>query len=84
MKITKLTTKEQFEKLKRWDLIIVEWSDYSIKHHDDMKRIMTYRIYENKTRLEEIICKLKNNHYFNYDLYLKGQSHALDVYKIEE
>lgn len=71
---------EQFKQLKKGDMIIVKWSDYYIKHNKNIKPIMLYEIH--KILDNEIICQSRNNHYFNYDMYLKGDSVALEVYKV--
>ena len=82
MKFIKLMTIEDFENLSAGDLIIVKWDKY-IQKHNNCNEIESYKIYENKKRCEEIICKLRGNHYFNYDMHVKGQSSALEVYKVE-
>lgn len=84
MKFIKLTEKNQFEELKRGDLIIVEWSNYYVEHVQGVKKIMSYNIYENKKICNEIICQRRYNHYFNYNMYLNGESNALEVYKVVE
>lgn len=85
MKFAKLTTPEQFINLKKGDLIIVKWSDYTVKHTKGIKKIQSYNIALNKTEgsYTEIICQTRNNHYFNWDRYLKGLSGAEEVYLIE-
>ena len=71
MKIIQLTTPEEFLNLKRNDTLIVEWSDYFVKHTEKSSNIMCYQnIYMNKIRSDEIICRLKGNHYFNWKMYL--------------
>lgn len=84
MELTKLETKEQFEKLKKGDWILVKWSDFNIKHVPGTRKVMCYKIYENKTRnsYTEIICQKRNNHYFNYLRYLENLSDAEEVYLI--
>ena len=82
MEFVKMESIEQFEGLKKWDVIIVKWNDYFVKHHEGAKNIMFYRIHQNKKSYEEIICRLKGNHYFNYDRYLQGLSNALEVYRV--
>ena len=80
MDIELLENIEQFKELKKGDEILVRWSDYFIKHTQGVKPIMFYKIpmvLEN-----EIICKKKYNHYFNYNLYLEKKSVALEVYKV--
>lgn len=90
MKLVKLTTKKDFIKLKIGDFILVKWSDFFVKHHENSHKIMSYSVYENKIRSDEIICKIKGNHYFNWKMYLGldtigvNTSQALTVYKIVE
>lgn len=82
MKLVLLETISQFKELKKGDLILVKWSEHWIEHHPRGKEIMFYNIYENKDYCDEIICQKKDNHYFNYTMYLEGSSAALEVYKI--
>lgn len=79
-----LNTKEQFQGLKKGDAILVKWADYFVKHHEKSKNIMFYNVLENRENQQEIICQKKDNHYFNYDMYLEGRSVALEVYKVME
>lgn len=72
-----------FEDLKKGDKIIVRWSEYIASHTKGMKEIMMYDVFENKEKDKEIICQYKNNHYFNYELYVDGESNALEVYKVQ-
>lgn len=78
-----LKKKEQFEQLERGDTILVKWDKFFVRHHDT-KEIMLYNIFENKQQQHEIICKRKDNHYFNYDMYIKKLSSAIEVYKVTE
>lgn len=84
MNFIKLTTKEQFESIRRGDTIIVKWSEYFTNHTQDCKEIMMYTVYQNKKDCNEIICRKKNNHFFNYELFLQEKSQALEIYKIEK
>lgn len=84
MKFIKLTNVVQFENLTEGDYILVRWSNYSCKHHEDMKKIMCYPIAEVRIDQSEIICRVKGNHYFNYDRYLKGLSGAEEVLLVVE
>lgn len=70
---------EQFKHLKKGDMILVRWSDYYIKHTKGIKPIMLYEI--PKILGNEVICQSRNNHYFNFKLYLEKKSVALEVYK---
>lgn len=82
LKFIKLNKREQFENLKKGDLLLIKWSDDFIRHNDDAQRIMLYNIYQNKSGCHEIICRKKNNHYFNYNCFLEGQSAAVEVYYV--
>ena len=80
MQVIPLTKREQFKKLKPWDILIVKWSDYYVKHTPECKKIMFYRIH--KKQDNEIICQMKNNHWFNYDKYRNNDSVALEVFQV--
>jgi len=86
MEIELIKTVEQFEQLNKGDSILVKWNDYFVKHTPKSKNIMFYNVYMNKTNSSntEIICQVKNNHYFNYMRYLEKLSNALEVYKVVE
>ena len=84
MDIELIDTSEKFKQLKKGDTILVKWNNYFVKHTPKSENIMAYKIYENKANQEEIICRLKDNHYFNYDRYLQGLSNALEVYKVNK
>ena len=84
MKIELLNTIEQFKEIKKGDSILVEWSDYYVRHTPKAKKIMFYSIYLNKDSHSEIICQIKENHYFNYEMYLEGASVAREVYKVTD
>ena len=89
MKMIKLKKEEQFLELKKGDLIAVKWSRFFVKHHENAETEMTYNIHENKSHSDEIICKIKGNHYFNYKMHLGldtpgvNTSNALEVYLIK-
>lgn len=82
MKFDLINTVEQFEQIKKGDLLLVKWSDNFLKHTQMAKKVMLYTIYENKYTDFEIICQKKDNHYFNYMMQLSGLSSALEVYKV--
>lgn len=79
MEAYKPETMKDFEMLKRNDCIIVQWSDNYIKHTPKSKKISCYNIYQVKKDDKEVICKRKDNHYFNYKMYLEGKSTAEEV-----
>lgn len=85
MILEKITTMEQLEALKPWDIIIVKWDDYFVKHHEKAQNIMPYRIADvNRGSQLEIICQIKGNHYFAADRFLEGLSSAKEVYIVKE
>lgn len=90
MGITELNNLSQFEQLKRGQQILVQWSNFFVRHHDKAENIMLYKIYKHKPEQNEIICRLKNNHYFNYKMFLGldtldiNTSQAVKIYLIEE
>ena len=78
MEIKKLETIEDFETIKKDDVLVCEF------HRDVYKgnkrtRFATYNVVENKSSYTEIILQVKNNVYFNYTMYLKGTSNLKDV-----
>jgi hypothetical protein len=82
MKIIKLEKKEDFLNLKKGHFILVKWSDYYYEHTPNCSRVAVYKILEIKEKNNNIICKLPENHYFNWDEYLKGKSVAKEVYLV--
>lgn len=87
----KLTTMEEFQAVKRGDILAVEW------HRDSYKgtkrtRFATYEVRENhfqdgKYDNNEIILQTKNNVYFNFELFChpeKGCSNAKSVVLIHQ
>lgn len=84
MEFKKLSTKEDFLKLKKSDTIIVKWNDNAVKHNKTLKKIMLYNIFDIHADDEEIICQKKGNHYFNYDLCSNGLSSAEEVFLVVE
>ena len=82
MKLEFLYTEFQFNNLKKGDYILVKWSDYNVKHDRNINKIMSYPIVEIKEN-KEIIFKMPENHYFNWERYLLGLSGAEEVYFID-
>ncbi len=70
MDIKELKSLEDFKSLTFGQQILVEWSDYFVKHHEKSCKVMLYRIYKHKRDQTEIICQVKENHYFNYNMFL--------------
>ncbi len=65
----KIETLEDFKNLKKGDLVAVEWKR-DMYFGNKTKRFGTYEIVENKERTNEIILQVKNNVYFNYNMFL--------------
>lgn len=77
-----LTKREEFEELKKKQLIIVKWKENA----EEFKRgngVREYRVVE-IFKGNEIICQKRNNVYFNFEMYLRNESTALEVYKVVE
>lgn len=82
MKYTELHTLEQFEELKQGDLVVCE---FHLNIHDYPKtyRLKAFEISKVRLDTKEIILKMKNNIYFNYQVYLNGESNLKHILKIE-
>lgn len=82
LKLKLLTKKEEFEELKKKQLIIVKWKENA----EEYKRgngVREYRVVD-ILRGKEILCQKRNNVYFNFEMYLKNESSASEVYKVVE
>lgn len=82
MEFIELDTLSDFEYLEPGDIIIVKWTDYTIKHQQNIEKVKSYKILEHKKAQHEIICQLPENHYFNYMQFCLGRSGADEVYKV--
>lgn len=68
-----LTTKEDFENLKKGDKLACEFHEY-IRNSKGPCRFGIFEIFLNKSQDREIILQKKNNIYFNYEMFLNGNS----------
>ena len=82
MQVREINTVEEFESLKRGDMLLIEWSDEFVKHHPKSKKIDLYTIFKVSLNDHEVICRMKGNHYFNYNLYLDNKSCAVKVLRV--
>ncbi|MFB5761050.1 hypothetical protein [Paenibacillus medicaginis] len=92
MQLVKLNRQEQFDALKKGDLVIVKWHPRSSEHRlaERRKKIAAdapyyighYRMVE-VNRNNEIILQVRDNVYFNIQMYLDGESTAAEAYTIE-
>jgi len=75
---TELTKLFQFEQLRKGQIVAVEFkrdvSDYPKKI-----RFGVFPIYQNKSDTKEIILQRKNNIYFNYEMFLNGESNLKSI-----
>jgi len=83
MKIYDPITKQEFLDLNSGDYVLVEWSDFYVDHAPKCDKLMLYKIHSIKKQQEEVICKMTENHFFNYDMYLQGESRANHVWIIK-
>lgn len=83
MRITKLTSIEQLEKLKRNDRLIVHWNENSTATRKGEPITMTkiYGLYNNN---KEVIVRKKDNLYFIIDMFLNDESVAKEAYLVTE
>jgi len=68
-----ITSLEDFQELKKGDLVAVEWKRYNYINWK-RTRFATYNIVENKERTTEIILQKKMNVYFNYSMFLDPEN----------
>jgi hypothetical protein len=69
-----LKTKEDYEALKKGDVIACEFNRDMHDYPKKSFRFKVFEISEAKHRTNEIIVQKKNNLYFNYDMFLSGES----------
>jgi hypothetical protein len=72
IEVKDLKTVEDFENLKKGDIVIVEWKRDSYKNNS-RTRFASYEIFLNKKESHEIILQKKNNVYFNYEMFLNPE-----------
>lgn len=72
IQVKDIETLEDFQRLKKGDIVAVEWKR-DMYFGNKQKRFGTYEIVENKERTNEIILQVKNNVYFNYNMFLNPE-----------
>ena len=72
IKIESIQNINDFKKLKKGDLVAVEWKR-DMYFGNKQKRFGTYEVFENKEQTTEIILQAKNNVYFNYSMFLNPE-----------
>jgi len=73
----KLTEVVSFRQIKDGDTLLVESNQFGIELFKNIK----IKITVNDGR--EIILRKKGNVYFNFDMYMKAESHVNEFYKVE-
>lgn len=82
LKLRLLTKKEEFEELKKKQLIIVKWKEGATEYIKG-NGVREYRISEITGR-HEVILQKRGNIYFNYIMYLNKESNVEEVYRVVE
>ena len=82
MQIIKLESQEQFDQLKKGDLVVVEWKPSSLEYKNG-RPITTNRIW-GVNELNELILNRRTNSYFSIDMYLEGTSQAREAYLLTQ
>lgn len=77
-----LTKKEEFEELKKKQLVIVKWKKGTSEYIKG-NGVREYRIVDITDR-HEIILKTRGNIYFNYIMHLNKESNVAEVYRVVE
>lgn len=80
MKLVKLESQEQFDTLKKGDIIIVKWRAGSLEYKKG-NEFAHYSMVE-INRSNEIILQKRGNIYFIIHLYLDGSSQAAEAFVI--
>jgi len=73
---------EEFKSLKEWDFVACKFKR-NVYINSKPVRFWVFEIYENKERAREIILERKHNIYFNYEMFLNGESHLEDILLIK-
>ena len=73
IKVKELKTIEDFENLKKGDQIACKFNR-DVHDYPKTYRFNTFKIVENKSNTKEIILQKKNNIYFNYEMFINGES----------
>ncbi|MGO4181827.1 hypothetical protein AB4Z17_11645 [Paenibacillus sp. TAF43_2] len=80
MKLIKLEKQEQFDAMKKGDIVIVRWRPGSLEYKKG-NEISHYSMVE-INRSNEIILQKRGNVYFIIHLYLEDNSQAAEAYLV--
>lgn len=81
MHTKELKTLEDFENIKKWDFLACEFHR-NIPFYGNRFRV--FEVHENKDVHGEIILERKNNIYFNYRMFLDGESNLKTATLIQQ
>ena len=74
-----LKTIEDFESLKKGDVIACEFNRDMHDHPNKSFRFKVFKIYEVLPRTKEIVLQKKNNLYFNYGMFIDSSDGASNL-----
>jgi len=74
-----LTSIEDFKGLEKGDIVACEFYRNIHDHPKAPYRFGVFTIALNKTEAKEIILQVKNNIYFNYEMYCNGESNLKNI-----
>jgi hypothetical protein len=84
IKVKPITSLEDILNLKKGDNVACEFHrnihDYPKKPY----RFKVFQVFLNKIDAKEIILQKKNNIYFNYEMFLNGESNLKSIVLIEQ
>lgn len=82
MRLKNLKTIQDFENLKKGDWVACE---FKLNIHDYPKtyRFKVFQIVKVRTDTKEVILQTKNNIYFNYKMFVDGESNLLSAMLLE-
>lgn len=84
MEFKEIKTKEDFESIKKGDWLACEFKEPM--RYDYPEKPYTFKIFKvhaNLERAKEIVLQRKNNMYFNYEMFLRGESYLKQAVLIQ-
>jgi predicted transcriptional regulator len=80
VQFTKLEMQDQFNQLKKGNVVICRWKEGS-RQYKELGEITHHNFYEINRSNEMILNKFRND-YFNISMYLKCTSYVSEVYLV--
>ena len=81
MQLVLLEEQAQFDQLKKDDIIIVQWKPGSYEYKKN--HVIGHYSMVEINRNNEIILRVKDNVYFNIEMYLAGTSNTAEAYVVQ-